>query len=128
MVAGARSLGRAYVAVTDHSQALTIANGMSADELVEQGRAIDAMNRGFEGDGDPFRVLRSMEVDLFADGSLDMDDASLASLDLVLGVPLCIAGEGRPDRALRRRAQAAAVARARAAQGTDVRAACRPGR
>ena len=85
MVAGARSLGRAYVAVTDHSQALTIANGMSADELVEQGRAIDAMNRGFEGDGDPFRVLRSMEVDLFADGSLDMDDASLANLDLVLG-------------------------------------------
>ena len=85
MVAVARSLGRAYVAVTDHSQALTIANGMSADELVEQGRAIDAMNRGFEADGDPFRVLRSMEVDLFADGSLDMDDASLANLDLVLG-------------------------------------------
>lgn len=85
MVAVARSLERAYVAVTDHSQALTIANGMSADELVEQGRAIDAMNRGFEGDGDPFRVLRSMEVDLFADGSLDMDDASLANLELVLG-------------------------------------------
>ena len=85
MVAAASTLGRAYVAVTDHSQALTIANGMSADELVEQGRAIDAMNRGFEADGDPFRVLRSMEVDLFADGRLDMDDASLENLDLVLG-------------------------------------------
>jgi putative hydrolase len=85
MVAAARSLGRPYVAVTDHSQALTIANGMSADELGDQGRAIDAMNRGFEEDGDPFRVLRSMEVDLFTDGGLDMDGATLANLDLVLG-------------------------------------------
>ena len=85
MVEASRSLGRPFVAVTDHSQALTIANGMTADELAEQGRAIDAMNRGFEEDGDAFRVLRSMEVDLFPDGTLDMDDESLASLDLVLG-------------------------------------------
>jgi len=85
MVEAARSMGRPFVAVTDHSQALTIANGMTADELAEQGRVIDAMNRGFEQDGDAFRVLRSMEVDLFADGTLDMDDDSLASLDLVLG-------------------------------------------
>ena len=85
MVEAARSLGRPFVAVTDHSQALTIANGMTPDELAEQGRAIDAMNRGFEEEGDAFRVLRSMEVDLFADGTIDMDDDSLASLDLVLG-------------------------------------------
>jgi histidinol phosphatase-like PHP family hydrolase len=84
MVGAARSLGRAFVAVTDHSQALTIANGMTSDELSEQGRAIDALNRGFEADGDAFRVLRSMEVDLFADGTLDMDEDSLAGLDLVL--------------------------------------------
>jgi histidinol phosphatase-like PHP family hydrolase len=43
------------------------------------------MNRGFEQDGDGFRVLRSMEVDLFADGTLDMDDETLAGLELVLG-------------------------------------------
>jgi histidinol phosphatase-like PHP family hydrolase len=85
MVSVARSLDRPYVAVTDHSQALTIANGMTPEELSEQGRAIDAMNRGFEQDGDGFRVLRSMEVDLFADGTLDMDDETLAGLDLVLG-------------------------------------------
>ena len=85
MIEASRSLGRPFVAVTDHSQALTIANGMSADELAEQGRVIDAMNRGFKRDGDAFRVLRSMEVDLFPDGMLDMDDGSLASLDLVLG-------------------------------------------
>jgi histidinol phosphatase-like PHP family hydrolase len=85
MVGASRSLGRPFVAVTDHSQALTIANGMSPEELGEQARAIDALNRGFEADGDAFRVLRSMEVDLFPDGTLDMDDDSLASLDLVLG-------------------------------------------
>ena len=85
MVEAARSLGRPFVAVTDHSQALAIANGMTSDELAEQGRVIDALNRGFERDKDAFRVLRSMEVDLFPDGSIDMDDASLASLDLVLG-------------------------------------------
>jgi histidinol phosphatase-like PHP family hydrolase len=85
MVEAARSLGRAFVAVTDHSEALAIANGMTVDELAEQGRVIDAMNRGFEEEGDAFRVLRSMEVDLFPDGTIDMDDDSLASLDLVLG-------------------------------------------
>ncbi len=85
MVQASRSLGRTFVAVTDHSQALTIANGMTPAELAEQARAIDALNRGFGEDGDAFRVFRSMEVDLFPDGSLDMDDDSLASLDLVLG-------------------------------------------
>src|SRR6185436_18835496 len=85
MVGAARSLGRPFVAVTDHSQALAIANGMTPAELVEQARAIDALNVGFEADGDAFRGLRSMEVDLFPDGTLDMDEDSLASLDLVLG-------------------------------------------
>jgi histidinol phosphatase-like PHP family hydrolase len=85
MVDAARALGRPYVAITDHSQALEIAHGMGADMLAEQGRAIDALNASFEAAGDPFRVLRSQEVDLFADGSIDMDDASLSSLDLVLG-------------------------------------------
>jgi putative hydrolase len=85
MVAEARSQGRSFVAVTDHSQTLAIANGMTPDELAEQGHSIDAMNRAFEEEGDEFRVLRSMEVDVFPDGTLDMDDDSLASLDLVLG-------------------------------------------
>jgi histidinol phosphatase-like PHP family hydrolase len=85
MVEEARSVGRSYVAITDHSQTLTIANGMTPDELAEQGRVVDAIDLGFEEDGDPFRVLRSIEVDVFADGTLDMDDASLAGLDLVLG-------------------------------------------
>jgi histidinol phosphatase-like PHP family hydrolase len=85
MVDAAHALGRPFVAVTDHSQALEIANGMSPEELADQGRAIEALNADFERVGDPFRVLRSMEVDLFPDGTIDMDGASLAGLDLVLG-------------------------------------------
>jgi PHP domain len=72
MVEEARSVGRSYVAITDHSQTLTIANGMTPDELAEQGRVIDAIDRGLEESGNPFRVLRSIEVDVFADGTLDM--------------------------------------------------------
>ncbi|MFN8233197.1 MAG: PHP domain-containing protein [Actinomycetota bacterium] len=85
MVAAARALGRPFVAITDHSQALEIAHGMSAERLAEQGRLIGELNAGFEAQGEPFRILRSMEVDLFPDGAIDMDDAALASLDLVLG-------------------------------------------
>jgi histidinol phosphatase-like PHP family hydrolase len=85
MVAAARALGRPYVAITDHSEALAIAHGMSAERLAEQGRVIGALNDGFEAAGEGFRILRSMEVDLFADGSIDMDDATLSTLDLVLG-------------------------------------------
>lgn len=85
MVAAARSIGRSYVAVTDHSETLTIAHGMTADQLAEQGRQIDALNGWFGTEGDPFRVLRSMEVDVFPDGTMDMDDPTLAGLDLVLG-------------------------------------------
>jgi histidinol phosphatase-like PHP family hydrolase len=85
MAAAARTLGRSYVAVTDHSETLAIAHGMDAEQLAGQGRLIDELNDVFETEGDPFRILRSMEVDLFADGTLDMDDATLSRLDLVLG-------------------------------------------
>lgn len=84
MVGLARLLGRPFVAITDHSQTLKIANGMTPEELAAQGRAIDAVNEVLTSSGEPFRVLRSIEVDAFADGSLDMDEASLARLDLVL--------------------------------------------
>jgi histidinol phosphatase-like PHP family hydrolase len=85
MVTSAKGLGRSYVAVTDHSQTLTIAHGMTSEQLAGQGRLVDELNRGFEAAGEPFRILRSMEVDLFPDGTLDMDDATLSTLDLVLG-------------------------------------------
>lgn len=85
MVGAARALGRSFVAVTDHSESLQIANGMTPDELAVQHRAIDALDEAFADAGDDFRILRSMEVDVFPDGTMDMDDASLSTLDLVLG-------------------------------------------
>jgi histidinol phosphatase-like PHP family hydrolase len=81
----ARDLGRPYVAITDHSQSLTIAHGMDPGRLAEQGRRIEALNGAAAQAGDPFRILRSIEMDVFVDGTVDMDEESLAPLDLVLG-------------------------------------------
>jgi histidinol phosphatase-like PHP family hydrolase len=85
MVSAARELGRTLVAVTDHSQSLRIAHGMDAERLAAQGDAIERLNAELRGEGDPFRVLRSMEMDVFADGSSDMESEALKDLDLVLG-------------------------------------------
>ncbi|HZB00546.1 MAG TPA: hypothetical protein VE800_00370 [Actinomycetota bacterium] len=81
----ARGLGRTAVAITDHSKSLKIANGMDEARLAEQGRRIDALNAELEAEGTTFRVLRSIEMDVFPDGSPDMPPEALAPLDLVLG-------------------------------------------
>jgi histidinol phosphatase-like PHP family hydrolase len=85
MTDAARLLGRSFVAVTDHSQSLQVANGMTPERLAAQHLEIDALNAAFADADDDFRILRAMEVDVFQDGSMDMDDASLSTLDLVLG-------------------------------------------
>ena len=85
MTALARGLGRPFVAVTDHSKSLTIANGMDEERLAGQVRRIDELNDERAAAGDPFRVLRSIEMDVFSDGSADMEPAALAPLDVVLG-------------------------------------------
>jgi putative hydrolase len=85
MAAAARSLGRTFIASTDHSSSLKIARGMTPDELQDQGRRIDALNAAHAEGGDAFRVLRSIEMDVFVDGSCDMSAADLVPLDLVLG-------------------------------------------
>jgi histidinol phosphatase-like PHP family hydrolase len=85
MAAAAMGIGRAFIACTDHSQSLKVARGMDREELAEQGRRIDALNETFAAVSTPFRALRSIEMDVFADGSSDMDADALATLDLVLG-------------------------------------------
>ena len=85
MAMAARQLGRRFVASTDHSKSLSIAKGQDEAELLEQGSRIDALNAELAADGGDFRVLRSIEMDVFEDGSGDMDPAALATLDLVLG-------------------------------------------
>jgi histidinol phosphatase-like PHP family hydrolase len=85
MAALARGLGRPFVAITDHSKGLPIANGMDEARLADQGRRIDELNAQLADAGDGFRLLRSIEMDVFPDGSPDMPAQALAPLDLVLG-------------------------------------------
>lgn len=85
MADAARSRGRTFVAATDHSKSLTIAKGQTEEELLAQGVRIDALNEALAAHGETFRVLRSIEMDVFEDGSGDMDPEALRTLDLVLG-------------------------------------------
>ena len=85
MADAARARGRAFVAATDHSKSLTVARGQTEDELLAQAARIDDLNAALAANGETFRVLRSIEMDVFDDGSGDMDPDALAALDLVLG-------------------------------------------
>lgn len=79
MVAAARALGLRYLAITDHSRRLAMANGLDARRLRRQAAAIDRLNAGLRG----FRVLKGIEVDILADGALDLPDSALAGLDVI---------------------------------------------
>ena len=85
MASFARGLGRPFIAITDHSKSLTIANGMDEGRLADQIVRIGEMNAGWAATREPFRVLRSIEMDVFPDGTCDMEPETLAPLDLVLG-------------------------------------------
>ncbi len=80
MAAAAQALGREYLAVTDHSPRLTVARGLSEERLLEQGRRIDAHNEAHPG----LRLLKGIEVDILADGTLDQSPAALRTLDVVV--------------------------------------------
>ncbi len=85
MAGAARTLGRSYMASTDHSESLKVAHGQSPAELADQGRRIEAFNAAEAERGSSFRILRSIEMDVFSDGSGDMEPGVLDGLDLVLG-------------------------------------------
>jgi DNA polymerase (family 10) len=76
----ARSLGYAYVAICDHSRSVQYAHGLSLERLAEQMREIERLNRGLKG----LRLLKGSEVDILADGNLDLPDEVLAKLDFVV--------------------------------------------
>ena len=77
-----RGLGYQYLLMTDHSKAAFYANGLDERRLEEQGREIDAINKRY--DPAEFRVLKGIECDILADGSLDLSDDVLAALDAVV--------------------------------------------
>ncbi|UKA51281.1 PHP domain-containing protein [Arthrobacter sp. FW305-123] len=80
MVAAARTLGREYVALTDHSPNLTVANGLSVERLEQQLDVVDGINAAQDG----FRLLKGIEVDILEDGTLDQTPAMLDRLDVVV--------------------------------------------
>ena len=77
MAEAARERGYEYIGITDHSQSLKIARGVSMEDLWAQIRYIDRLNGRLRG----FRILKSSEVDILADGSLDYPDDLLRELD-----------------------------------------------
>lgn len=79
MVAAAQAKGYEYVAITDHSPAVRVANGMDVKRCRTHLAAIDALNATLKG----FRILKGSEVDILEDGSLDYPDELLRELDLV---------------------------------------------
>jgi DNA polymerase (family 10) len=80
MAAAARALGYEYIALTDHSKAVTVANGLDEKRTREQIRKIHAANAKKPG----IRILAGSEVDILKDGRLDLDDEVLAELDVVV--------------------------------------------
>jgi DNA polymerase (family 10) len=81
MAEAARDRGYAYLAVTDHSKRLTVANGLDEDRLRKQMEEIDELNRELED----ILVFKGIECDILEDGALDLSDEVLGELDLVIG-------------------------------------------
>ena len=79
MVASAMEIGHEYLALTDHSPRLTVANGLSAERLSRQLQVVDTVNAVV---GDGFRLLKAIEVDILDDGSLDQSQQMLDALDI----------------------------------------------
>lgn len=80
MAAAAKKRGYEYLAITDHSKRATIANGLSADQLLKQWEMIDRWNATHRG----FKVLKGVEVDILEAGGLDFPDEVLAQADWVV--------------------------------------------
>lgn len=79
MAIAARGLGYQYIVITDHSVGRGIARGLSAERLKRQKAEIDEINRRVSG----IRVFTGVELDIRADGTLDLPDEVLADLDVV---------------------------------------------
>lgn len=80
MAEAAQQRGYEYLGITDHSQSLTIARGLSERDVWEQMRRIDELNERATG----IRILKSAEVEILEDGSLDYPDALLNELDYTI--------------------------------------------
>jgi DNA polymerase (family 10) len=95
MIAAARARGHAYQVLTDHSQSLGIARGLTPERVAQQARVIAAMNQRFAAEEaagtapastppEGFRLLHGCELEIRADGQLDFEDDLLSRFDVVV--------------------------------------------
>jgi DNA polymerase (family 10) len=80
MAEAARARGYEYLAITDHSRRVSVAHGLNGKQLLEEIRKIDRLNTKLDG----IVILKSCEVDILDDGSLDLPDSVLRELDLTV--------------------------------------------
>ena len=80
MAAAAHRRGHSYIAITDHSRALAMANGLDESRALAHAARVRALNGRFDG----LTVLAGIECDILADGRLDLADDCLAQLDIVV--------------------------------------------
>jgi DNA polymerase (family X) len=80
MAEAARALGYAYIALTDHSRRVAMAHGLDPARVSRQIKEIDRINTRLSG----IAILKGIEVDILKDGALDLPDATLAKLDVVV--------------------------------------------
>src|SRR5579884_4125306 len=81
MAEAAAALGYEYVAITDHSKALAMSNGLNEERVV----AFAAQVRELSRNGLPLRVFSGIECDILRDGAMDLAEDALAELDFVIG-------------------------------------------
>ena len=81
MAEAALACGYRYIAITDHSKNLAMTNGLDEKRALEQVDCIRAVDRQMEG---RIRVFTGIEVDILADGSVDLDDEVLAQMEIVI--------------------------------------------
>ena len=84
MAAAAKEAGLAYIAITDHSQSLAMANGLDERRALAHAARIRALDAALYAEGAGIRLLAGIECDIKPDGSMDLADDCLASLDLVI--------------------------------------------
>jgi len=81
MAEAALARGLAYIAITDHSKNLAMTNGLDDARALAHVQRIKEVDAEMEGQ---IRVLPGIEIDILADGSLDLDDSTLAQMDIVV--------------------------------------------
>ncbi|MGA2340474.1 MAG: PHP domain-containing protein, partial [Terracidiphilus sp.] len=81
MAEAALACGYKYIAITDHSKNLAMTNGLDEKRALEQIKQVHKVDKQMEG---KIRVFTGIEVDILADGALDLDDEVLAQMDVVI--------------------------------------------